>query len=119
MLRIIEAETKPSGDKHNDKQVDMLESAVFYPSCEPFVQLRDDGTLDNTHLLGSPAINHIVNKISAGVNVHSAASGNGGGRIKSTSRKEHEKPEIRYDRRPVSCENHQRQPGDGGGCSSS
>ena len=109
---ILEVEIKHSDDKHNDKQVDVLESAVFYPSCEPFVQPRGDGTLGNTHLLnGAPAINHIVNKISAGVNVHSADSGNGGGRVKSRTRKEHEKPEIRDvgRKRSVSRENHQRQ----------
>ena len=110
LLRILEAKIKHSGDKHNDKQVDVLESAVFYPSCEPFVQPRGYGTLCNTHLLnGAPAINHIVNKISAGINVHSAASGNDGGRVKSRTRKEHEKPEIRDVGRSVSRENHQRQ----------
>ena len=110
LLRIIEAVTKLSGDKHNDKQVDVLESSVFYPSCEPLVQQRNDGKHGNTHLLnGAPAINHIVNKISAEINVHSAASSNDGGRVKSRTRKEHEKPEFRDVGRPVSRENHQRQ----------
>ena len=68
---LLEAETKLSSDKHSDKQVDELDSAVFYPSCERFVHPQDDGTLGNTHLLNrAPVINHTVSKSSAGVNVY-------------------------------------------------